>query len=388
MNSKIIILAFLFGFFSFESFASSAWIQRADFGNGAQSRHRGTALSIGNKGYMGLGHFNGAGPNIIFKDWWEYDPASNSWTQKADYNGNGTTGNYAVLVFGMDKFGFIGGGQVASNSSFHKYDPATNTWTPVTNSPTTPQNTYGFVIGDKGYYMSGNQVFEYNSTTDSWTTKNSAPFNIGIWNSFFTIDNKGYMIFGNQIWEYKPTIDSWTARAPFPGLANAASVGFSQNQKGYIVSGYSGSLSNVTSEVWEYNPGTNQWTQFADFYGTSRRFSAAFSIGNRCYMGLGTNGTNFNDLWEFDGLLGLKEMFDVNKFKAYPNPAVEFINFTSENLTDFKVIIYDINGTHILTEQTNSNSIKINRNSIKKGMYFYSIEYGGEIVYSNKFIFN
>ena len=385
MNSKVYILFFALTFCS-SSFALSSWIQRADFGNVA--RHRGTAISIGNKGYMGLGHFNGAGPNIVFSDWWEYDPASNSWAQKADYNGNGAIGSYAVLAFGMETAGFVGGGQVASNSSFHKYDPATNAWTPVANTPTMVQNSYGFTIGNKGYYMSGNFVYEYNATTNQWIMKNSAPFSVGIWNSFFVIDSKGYMIFGNQIWEYKPTLDIWTSKAPFPGLANAASVGFSQNQKGYIVSGYSGSLANVNSEVWEFNPASNSWVQYADFDGTSRRFAAGFSIGNRCYFGIGTNGTNFGDFWEFDGLLGLEEMFDAKKFKAYPNPAVDYINFKSENLNEFTLHVYDMNGSHIKSIATENYSIQLNRNNLKKGMYFYSIESEGEKVYSNKFIFN
>ena len=47
------------------------WIQRSDFGS--VGRHRATGIAIGTKGYMGLGHYNGAGPNIVFSDWWEFD---------------------------------------------------------------------------------------------------------------------------------------------------------------------------------------------------------------------------------------------------------------------------------------------------------------------------
>ena len=105
-------------------------------------------------------------------------------------------------------------------------------------------------------------------------------------------------------------------------------------------------------------------------------------------MGLGTNGTNFNNFWEFDGLLGLEEMFDKSKFKAYPNPAVDYIKFESKNLSNFTLQVYDMNGSHINTIETNNYSIKLNRDNMKKGMYFYSIESEGKTVYSNKFIFN
>ena len=90
MIKGIYILVFAAALMSFD--ASAWWEKRADFGSNA--RHRGTGLSIGNKGYFGLGHYNGAGPNIVMSDWWEYDPATNSWSQKADYignNGNETT---------------------------------------------------------------------------------------------------------------------------------------------------------------------------------------------------------------------------------------------------------------------------------------------------------
>ena len=315
------------------SFGASSWIQRADFG--AVGRHRGMGIAIGNKGYIGLGHYNGAGPNIVLKDWWQYDPSTNSWTQKADYTGNNGNGNYAVLSFGMEKFGFVGGGQVSSDAGFYKYDPMTNMWTPVANMPTIAMNTQGFTIGKKGYYLSGNTVYEYDSQSDIWSIKNPAPFSISIWPATFTIDGKGYVKTSTALWEYKPSLDQWIQRAPFPGLTTAGAVGFHQNNKGYIVSGYSGSLSNVTSETWEYNPATDTWLAQTEFYGSSRRFSSGFTIGNQAFIGTGTNGTNFNDFWEFDALLGLEEKFDQNQFTCYPNPAVEFVKFNSKNFKHF-----------------------------------------------------
>ena len=175
---------------------------------------------------MGLGHYNGAGPNIVMKDWWQFDPSTNSWSQKADYIGNGGNGSYAVLAFGMEKYGYIGGGQVAWDASFYKYDPVTNSWSAVANSPTISVNRTGFVIGDKGYYLSSNNVFEFDATNNVWNIKNNAPFFVSVWNSAFTIDNKGYMKTGGALWEYKPSIDQWASRAAFPGLSSAGAVSF------------------------------------------------------------------------------------------------------------------------------------------------------------------
>ena len=71
----------------FIAFSTSAagWIQQTDFGGTA--RHRTTMLALGNKIYAGLGHYNGAGINVLFEDWWEFDPATSSWSQKANYRG-------------------------------------------------------------------------------------------------------------------------------------------------------------------------------------------------------------------------------------------------------------------------------------------------------------
>jgi len=380
---KIIIL--FLAFFSTENIIASSWIQRADFGS--IGRHRAMGISIGNKGYIGLGHYNGTGQNIVLKDWWQYDPSTNSWSQKADYIGNNGNGNYGVLSFGMENFGFVGGGQQGPGNEFYKYDPVNNIWTSVTNTPTSTNDREGFAIGKKGYYMSGNNVYEYNSETDSWSEKNSAPFNISWWNTTFTIDGKGYVKTSSGFWEYKPSIDQWTARANFPGLTTSGAVGFSQNNKGYIVSGYSGSLSYVNSETWEFNPASNTWHPHTEFFGTSRRFAVRFTIGNKAFIGTGTNGTNFNDFWEFDALANLEEMFDHNKFKCYPNPAKEYIKFESENLNEFDVIIYDINGKMINKKSTIKNKIKFNREDLKAGVYFYCVAFKNEIVYKNKFIF-
>ena len=91
---------------------SSAWTQKANFG--AIARHRTTCLTIGNKIYMGLGHYNGAGPNVLFDDWWEYDPATNAWTQKADYLGGVC---YHAAGFTIDNIAYVGTGRTSSVGS-------------------------------------------------------------------------------------------------------------------------------------------------------------------------------------------------------------------------------------------------------------------------------
>ena len=67
-------LLYVFLFFSLNSAIAGDWIQKASFGGVA--RHRASGCATTNKGYMGLGHMNGTGINILYNYWWEYDPAS------------------------------------------------------------------------------------------------------------------------------------------------------------------------------------------------------------------------------------------------------------------------------------------------------------------------
>jgi N-acetylneuraminic acid mutarotase len=60
--------------------ATNTWKQKADFGGGVRSVAVG--FSIADKGYIGTGW-----DDSYKKDFWEYDPTTNTWTQKADFGG-------------------------------------------------------------------------------------------------------------------------------------------------------------------------------------------------------------------------------------------------------------------------------------------------------------
>lgn len=360
------------------------WIQRSDFGS--VGRHRATGIAIGTKGYMGLGHYNGAGPNIVFSDWWEFDPATNAWSQKADYAGNNGNGSYGVLSYGLDTIGFVGGGQVANSSEFYKYSPVTNTWTQAANFPVSAQNNQGFSIESTCYLIKNSSVYAYNVATNSWTVKNSAPFAVSTWNSTFTIDNKGYVKNGNSFFEYKPVTDQWAVRAQFPGLATGGSVGFAQLNKGYIVAGYAGWLSEVTNEVWEFDPSINEWKQLPEFPGTKRRFSSGFTIKDRSYLGTGTNGTNFNDFWEFDAdasTAALSELENV-EVKCFPNPVHDQLNIRLNSYDEITVLVYNAFGQKVLEETHVSSSFSLPFDGFKPGTYICKIFIQNQLIQTER----
>lgn len=364
---RLVILTFSFLLLSFGS--NALWTKMSDLPG--KGRHRGTGIAIGHKGYIGLGHYNGTGVNIMLSDWWEYDPSNNTWTQKADFIGNNGNGNYAALAFGMESKGYIGGG-ITGGSNFYEFDPATNTWTSKASLPDPITDSHGFVVNGKAYYFDSGQTYEYSPSTDSWTTKGPTPFGSAFWNSTFSIDDKGYIQTGNQLWEYKPFTDSWLARASYPGLAGSATVGFTHLGKGYVMTGFSGSLSNVTSEVWCFDPNTNSWIQKEEFPGTSRRFASGFSINDRAYFGIGTNGTNLSDFWCYDPLLQLGNELELN-VTCYPNPATEFVRIEWEFNGITEVLIMDQNGKLVRNVKSSDSSIDIDCSTWNKGQYFFTV---------------
>jgi N-acetylneuraminic acid mutarotase len=386
MKLKFAIVSFFF-LWSLSSKASD-WQQLADFG--AEGRHRGTAISIGTKGYMGLGHYNGTGNNIIKSDWWEYDPATNAWTQKSDH----PAGNYGVIAFSVGSVGYVGSGQISSN--FYKYDPSTNSWTLMGATPASFNNSTSMVVQGRPFcFVAGsNQLFEYEYLTDSWIAKNAPPFSVGFWTCSFAIGEKGYIKTSNSLWEYKPFLDEWIQRAQYPGIATSGSVAFEQYGMGYVVCGYGGSLSNVTSEVWEFNPMANQWNLLEEFPGTSRRFSAGFSIGNKCFMGTGTNGTNFGDFWQFDALANFEGQNMENlSIKAFPNPATDYVNFEFEGSESFsssamQLTITSVTGQKVYSQPVQSTKIKVITASYQKGTYIYHLSNKNKLIKTGKFIVN
>jgi len=381
MIYKFIVISALsiFGFTNI--LASEAWNSKSNFGG--VGRHRGTGVSIGTKGYIGLGHYNGTGLNVLFADWWEYDPSSNSWSQKADY----PYPTYAATSFAIGTKCYVGTG-VSAGNQFYCFDPIANTWTGIADVPIGSTDQNGFSINGKGYYLYSNELYEYDPLLNTWTAKALGPFGWGSWTSTFVIDNKAYLKTGADLYEYKQSTDQWIQRAPFPGLASGGSAAFAVNGKGYIICGYIGWLSELSNEVWEFDPASNSWTLLSDFPGNGRRFSSSFNIGNKGYLGIGTTGTNMRDFWEFDKVLSDEENIELN-FKIYPNPVSTLFNIEINEfyVNNCSITLYQVNGKMIYSAPIAKSNTTIYRENLPAGVYFYSIASDEKNIKSGQLIF-
>ncbi|CAN5756642.1 hypothetical protein BH11BAC4_BH11BAC4_01340 [soil metagenome] len=292
--------------------SGNVWIQKQSLGFTFE-RGNAVGFSIGNKGYIGTGDDG----TLKRKDFWEYDPALNSWTQKADFGGTARNG---AVGFSIGTKGYVGTGNEGNlnRKDFWEYDPALNTWTQKTDFDGTERtNAVGFSIGTKGYIGTGiNSVthfkdfWEFDPSTDAWTQKTDFGGTARLWAVGFSINTKGYIGTGEEsvtvtnkdFWEYDPVSNTWTQKTNFGGTARRMAVGFGIGTKGYIGTGVNNVFGGFKKDFWEYDPGLNIWTQKADFSGTARNAAVGFSIGTKGYIGTGDEEGTFNrtrDFWEY-----------------------------------------------------------------------------------------
>jgi hypothetical protein len=290
------------------SHGQNAWTQKTNFGGIA--RGGAVGFSIGSKGYIGTGWANG-----YKKDFWEYDPPTDSWTQKADFGGIERSD---AVGFSIGSKGYIGTGFEFSGlkNDFWEYDPATNSWTQKADfGGIARENAVGFSLGSKGYIGTGyagvvgytKDFWEFDPVSDLWTQK--ADFGGGARFSAagFSIGAKGYLGTGidsmfnstNDFREYDPATNSWTQKSDFNGKPRYGAVGFSINNKGYIGTGEQFNIYKY--DFYEYDPSIDTWSTKIKFEGVPRSYAAVFSIGNKAYIGTGETSLNFlNDFWEYD----------------------------------------------------------------------------------------
>ncbi|MEO5674895.1 MAG: kelch repeat-containing protein, partial [Chitinophagales bacterium] len=155
---------------------ANIWTQKADFDG--TTRSGAVGFSIGNKGYVGTGVGN---TGTYFKDFWEYDPDADTWTQKADFAGTSRGGAVGLSIGSK---GYLGTGIYIDSANhyyndFWEYNPAANTWTQKSDfGGTARYGAVGFSIGSKGYLGTGfnnsnfkKDFWEYDPDANTWMQK-------------------------------------------------------------------------------------------------------------------------------------------------------------------------------------------------------------------------
>ncbi|MBS1580587.1 MAG: hypothetical protein JST66_00145 [Bacteroidetes bacterium] len=349
--------------------ADGSWTSKASFPG--QGRSNAVGFTLDGKGYLGTG-VGGSGPYL--RDFWSYDPATDSWTQRANFPGpRARAAAFAVAGKGYITGGTpsLGSGDLTYTDTTYEYDPVTNTWTQRANHPTTNMRMVAFSIGAKGYVGCGTfgffptrSLFAYDPATDSWTNKGVFGDPSGRDFGFaMAIGNKGYMGGGrvysnisksyNDLWCFDPATNSFMTRQYLGGMDLRDCSAFGIGATAHFIAGNQGN-NRAGTEAWAYAPTTNRWSRHAyanpnleasatftigtqgykvgglyrdvAYYsrhtlrydaGTdtwsnltaaplgsaatdARAWAVGFSANGKGYVGLGSNGTVKNDLWQYD----------------------------------------------------------------------------------------
>lgn len=127
------------------------WTQCADLPDEAAGRHQAAAFALNGKGYVTTGAIKDE-PDYL-ADTWEYDPASDTWTQKDDFAGGMRCG---AIGFAVGGYGYVGTGFDDNYlKDFYRFDPnaaAGSQWQ-IVNGFEGGKRVYGlaFVIDDVAY---------------------------------------------------------------------------------------------------------------------------------------------------------------------------------------------------------------------------------------------
>lgn len=242
--------------------STDTWATKTNFPGTA--RGWAVAVSCNNKIYVGTGY----SPLVFHKDWWEYDPSGNSWIQKTNFIGNGIYGSSAFCVGNYIYFG-IGDDSTGYKKNWYRYYPAGNSWvTRLTFPGTARAEAAGGVANSKIYLGTGRTINTgYGGPQDDW-------------------------------YEYDPSTNTWATKTNFIGGARWGSMGAGANDKIYIGCG---KVNYDHQRDWyQYDPIANAWYQQENFLGDERT-SATIAVANdKMYAGFGyKSGTEFLDWYEY-----------------------------------------------------------------------------------------
>lgn len=318
------------------------WTQKADYPDA--SGKRGTfAFTVNGKGYYGGGRNyqtdgctdNAQQPGCYFNYFYEYDPETNVWTQKA----NMPISLVGGVGIGVDGKGYVGLGTRndpasgynpgINTNAWYEYNPTNNTWTAKQNfiNSAGTSDFYTSIseasiaaVGADIYvfgghiqyygsiYNSNDNLYKYNTLTDDWTLVDeelggNRKEAMGVF-----IDGKLYTGGGqdgeekSDFHEYNPQNDSWQQKANFPikfSNVGATSIG----NKGYFVGGYqrvgpTGS-SLFSNKLFEYDAISDVWTEKANYPLSARGSMVVESYNGEVYAGFGFNGNTNNTFGGF-----------------------------------------------------------------------------------------
>ncbi|MFX0066418.1 MAG: Kelch repeat-containing protein [Candidatus Hermodarchaeota archaeon] len=238
--------------------------------------------------------FGGYGPGGDLSDTWTYDYASNKWTQVFPVSSPSIRKSHSMIYDSVNQKIILFGGYGAADRLLNDtwaYDYTSNTWTEL-NPPTSPIARYGHTM----VYDSSNQkVILFGGNTR----------------------NAGYQ---NDTWAYDYTTNTWSELSPTtkPDVRYwHAMVYDSDNQKVILFGGYIQSSNGLIfyNDTWIYDYAIDEWNQASPTIHPPAREGLALaydSVNQKVILFGGHNNIEtLGDTWAYDTASNTWEMMEV-----------------------------------------------------------------------------
>jgi N-acetylneuraminic acid mutarotase len=242
-----------------------------------------------------------------------YDPATNTWSAKAEVPFAADHPNVAATADKLYVLGATGTQNVA------EYDPGANTWTMRTSIPTQRASAATAAVGTKIYVAGGamgtngasqgptvRDFAAFDTMTNTWETLDPIPMparnhavGAGVGDVFYIVGGRtGAATDGlqNRMDAYDPTTRTWSPKAPMP-VARGGCMGGVVNGLIIVVGGEGNAPEINPMRVFPdnngYDPATNTWRVFAPMR-TPRHGSGAAGVNGKLYVPGGAVGQGGN----------------------------------------------------------------------------------------------
>jgi len=240
---------------------TDTWTRKADM---PTPRYQVQTEAVNGKIYA-IGGWDVLNPpnSVIYSTVEEYDPKTDIWTAKADMlvpRAEFCTGVVNGKIYAISGGNYEETGYWGIIPTVEEYDPTTDTWTEKADI-LTPRDWPSASVANGKIYVFGDWhdksvVEEYDPATDSWSRKTDMPTPRMV-SAACTVGGKIYVIGGTQIGPpdsgiptveiYDPATDTWEAGIDMPGPRWAFDVSV-VNGRIYAIAGYDGSLLRTVEE--------------------------------------------------------------------------------------------------------------------------------------------
>jgi len=253
-----------------------------------------------------------------------YDPATNTWTRKADVPG----ARNGIGQFVLNGMIYSVGGEESPSGSFtntvYRYDPNKDTWTTMKPFPTDIWHPQSAVCAGKAYIVGGRQgygctypyVYEYDERTDAWIRKADMPCSVTS-GACVACENRIYVFGGNhktgepgneyvdKIQIYDPSTDSWSYGGEIPWkLASPRVVKYKDDVHLFaakVWDPHSGDWVD-NEHICKFSPASGKWsrTGFVPPVKTGGGSQLAIIDGNVYFTEIFENGRRANKAYSID----------------------------------------------------------------------------------------